>query len=86
MRAESSAQAASTHVVSLAVMTVLFALIFRLLPDVKMRWADVWLGALLSAVLFELGNLLFTAEVGPVGHRFTPWLSNRATRCARRCQ
>src|SRR3954469_4047302 len=52
-----------THVVSLAVMTVLFALIFRLLPDVKMRLADVWVGAVLSAVLFELGKVLLAIYI-----------------------
>lgn len=43
--------------VSLAVVTVLFALMFKYVPDVKVAWRDVWLGALLTAVLFTLGKL-----------------------------
>ncbi|GAA4107014.1 YihY/virulence factor BrkB family protein [Aquimarina addita] len=43
-------------VVSLALITVLFALIFKILPDVKMRWRDVWLGSFVTALLFSLGK------------------------------
>ncbi len=48
----------ATTIVSLALMTVLFAMIFKLLPDVKMAWSDVWVGAVLTAVLFEVGKHL----------------------------
>lgn len=41
---------------SLLVVTVLFALIFKVLPDVKIRWRDVWTGAAFTAVLFEIGK------------------------------
>ncbi len=47
---------AVTSLVSMLVATTLFAWIFKVLPDVRMRWRDVWLGALLTAVLFELGK------------------------------
>lgn len=43
-------------VVSSVVVTVLFAAIFRLLPDVKIQWRDVWTGAILTAVLFQIGK------------------------------
>jgi len=43
-------------VLSLAVVTLLFAAIFRILPDVVLSWRDVMLGALLTAVLFTLGR------------------------------
>lgn len=43
-------------VVSTAVIAVLFALMFKLLPDVRMAWKDVWLGAIVTAVLFGLGK------------------------------
>jgi membrane protein len=43
-------------VVSLAVVTLLFALIFRFLPDVHPTWRDVWFGAVFTAVLFVLGK------------------------------
>lgn len=42
--------------VSLAVITLLFAIIFKLLPDVKLHWGDVWIGAGLSALLFTIGK------------------------------
>ena len=51
-------------VVSLAVITLLFAMIFKLLPDVKIAWRDVWIGALLTAVLFNLGKFLLGLYLG----------------------
>ncbi|NMG42903.1 YihY family inner membrane protein [Aromatoleum toluvorans] len=44
--------------VSLTVATLLFATIFRVLPDVLLRWRDVWLGALVTALLFAVGRSL----------------------------
>ena len=44
--------------ISLVVVAVLFALIFRLVPDVPITWKDVWLGAVIAAVLFEVGRFL----------------------------
>jgi len=43
-------------VLSLAVVTLLFALIFRFLPDIHPTWRDVWFGAVFTAVLFVLGK------------------------------
>ncbi|MBN8440525.1 MAG: YihY/virulence factor BrkB family protein [Thauera sp.] len=45
-------------VVSVVVVSLLFATIFRVLPDVLLRWRDVWLGALVTALLFTLGRSL----------------------------
>lgn len=42
--------------VSLVMVTVLFAAIFRILPELKIAWRDVWLGAVLTSVLFVLGK------------------------------
>jgi membrane protein len=39
---------------SLAVITILFAAIYKFLPDAQIRWRDVWPGAILTAVLFTL--------------------------------
>lgn len=47
--------------VSLIVVTLLFALIFRILPDVKIAWRDVWKGALLTAVLFLVGRFIISS-------------------------
>jgi len=51
-------------VVSLGVITVLFAMIFKVLPDVKIAWRDVWIGAFITALLFNLGKLLFGLYLG----------------------
>jgi len=41
---------------SFCVITVLMAMIFRLLPDLKIEWRDVWLGAAITSLLFVLGK------------------------------
>ena len=51
-------------VVSLAVSTVLFALIFKFVPDAKITWRDVWVGAAVTAVLFSIGKVLLAWYVG----------------------
>jgi membrane protein len=50
--------------VSLGVITLLFAMIFKVLPDVQIRWRDVWSGALLTALLFNLGKLVLGFYLG----------------------
>jgi membrane protein len=49
---------------SLSVVTALFALIFKYIPDAEVRWKDVWLGALVTAVLFTLGKFLLGLYLG----------------------
>ncbi len=39
-----------------AVITTLFAMIFKILPDVKTRWKDMWVGAIITAVFFVIGK------------------------------
>jgi membrane protein len=51
-------------VVSLAVMTLLFGMIYRLLPDVRLAWRDVWTGAFATAVLFSVGKFLIGLYLG----------------------
>jgi membrane protein len=46
--------------VSLSVTTLLFGMIFKVLPDVRLRWSDVWRGALITAVLFAIGKYLIS--------------------------
>ena len=43
-------------ITSAGVITVLFALMFKFLPDVEIAWHDVWFGAAITAVLFVLGK------------------------------
>ncbi len=49
---------------SFAVITVLFAMIFKVLPDVKISWGDVWVGALITALLFTAGKFLLGLYLG----------------------
>lgn len=51
-------------VVSFGVTTLLFAMIFKILPDVKIDWSDVWIGALATAALFTLGRFLISLYLG----------------------
>src|SRR5205085_11144726 len=53
--------------VSLVVVTLLFAVIFKFLPDAKIAWRDVWLGAALTALLFEVGKFLIGLYLGHSG-------------------
>lgn len=45
-------------VVALGVISLLFSLLFKVLPDVRLRWSDVWIGGVLTALLFDVGRLL----------------------------
>src|SRR5499427_1727479 len=51
-------------VISFTVITGSFVLIFKLLPDVKVSWRDVWLGAAATSLLFTIGNLLIGLYLG----------------------
>jgi membrane protein len=51
-------------VVTFLVVTVLFALIFKLLPDAKVAWRDAWVGALMTAILFVIGKMLIGLYLG----------------------
>lgn len=46
----------SSYLLSLLITTTLFALMFKILPDAIIRWRSVWVGALLTAILFSLGQ------------------------------
>jgi membrane protein len=52
---------------ALTVITVLFAMIFKVLPDVQLRWRDVWKGAFLTALLFSVGRFLISIYLGRTG-------------------
>jgi membrane protein len=47
-------------VLSLAVTTVLFGMLFKVLPDVSIQWVDVWRGAFITALLFAIGKYLIS--------------------------
>jgi membrane protein len=52
---------------SFAGVALLFALIFKYLPDTAVNWRDVWLGALVTAFLFEIGKLAIGLYIGKQG-------------------
>ncbi len=51
-------------VLSIILLTVLFALIYKVLPDVRIQWRDVWIGAAVTAVLFAIGKMLIGWYLG----------------------
>ena len=61
-----------TLIITFGVITVVFALLFKYLPDVEIAWSDVWIGAAISALLFGLGQfaLGLYLRFGNVGSAF----------------
>jgi membrane protein len=51
-------------IISIGVITVLFAMIFKILPDAEIAWRDVWPGAFVTALLFSLGKFLIGLYLG----------------------
>jgi membrane protein len=47
-----------------AVVVLLFAMIFKFLPDVEIQWRDVWIGAVMTAIFFGLGKWLLGFYLG----------------------
>ena len=50
--------------VSFAFITLLFALIYRFVPDVRIKWRDVWIGAAMTSFLFSAGKVLIGIYLG----------------------
>jgi membrane protein len=55
---------AANVLVSLGVVTLLFAMVYKVLPDVDLRWRDVWVGGLVTAGLFSIGKQLIGLYLG----------------------
>jgi len=51
-------------VISFAVISLLFALMFKYMPDAKIAWRDVWIGAIITALLFTVGKSLIGLYLG----------------------
>jgi membrane protein len=49
---------------SLGIATLLFAMIFKIMPQAKVSWRDVWVGAGVTALLFEVGKTLISLYIG----------------------
>ncbi len=54
-------------VVSFGVTTAAFAMVYKLMPSVPIRWRDVWVGAVVTAFLFTLGKYLIGLYIGKAG-------------------
>ncbi len=65
-------------VVSLGLITLLFALIYKVLPDVEIAWRDVGIGAAMTAVLFTVGKFAARAVSGTEGDNIALWSSGLA--------
>ena len=61
-------------VVSLGVITVLFAMLYRFLPDTEVPWRDVWIGAGITALLFVISKFLIGLYLGQssIGSAYGP--------------
>jgi membrane protein len=51
-------------ILSIGIMTLLFAMIYKWLPDVNIKWKTVWIGALVTALLFEIGKFALSIYFG----------------------
>jgi membrane protein len=54
-------------IISVGVFTLLFAMIYRFLPDAEVKWKYVWAGSIATAALFELGKFLIGLYIGKAG-------------------
>jgi membrane protein len=57
--------------VSLAVLTLLFSMLFKWLPDRQLAWRDVWLGGFVTALLFNIGKSAIAWYIGTQGFEST---------------
>ncbi len=51
-------------ILSFVVVTVIFAFMFKVLPDAKVKWKDVWMGSVVTAVLFNIGKFIIGIILG----------------------
>jgi len=62
-----SIASASNAAAGFALVTAMFALIYKVMPRAQVEWRDVWTGALFTALLFSLGKALIGAYIGRSG-------------------
>ncbi|MBZ0315591.1 MAG: YihY/virulence factor BrkB family protein [Anaerolineae bacterium] len=53
-----------SNLVTFGLITVLFALMYKFIPDTKVQWRDVWIGAAITALLFTIGKYLLGLYLG----------------------
>jgi membrane protein len=52
--------------VSLLILTLIFAVLYKFLPDVNISWGDVWVGGAVTAILFTLGKIILGSYIGRI--------------------
>ncbi len=57
--------------VSLGMLTLLFSMLFKWLPDKQLEWRDVWLGGLITALMFNVGKSAIAWYIGTQGFEST---------------
>jgi uncharacterized BrkB/YihY/UPF0761 family membrane protein len=55
---------AINFIVSFALLSAVFAMLYKLMPRVEIGWGDVWAGAIVTALLFSVGKLLIGLYIG----------------------
>jgi len=60
-------------VTTLLLNTLVFALLFKFLPNTTVRWSDIWLGALVTAALWEIGKNLLALYIGRSGQSWSAY-------------
>jgi len=58
-------------IITIFILAILFAMMFKLLPDVKIKWRDVWLGSFLTSLLFESGKRILAIYFGALNPGLT---------------
>jgi membrane protein len=59
--------------ISLLLNTLVFALLFKYLPDTEVHWGDVWLGALVTALIWEIGKYILGWYIGRSGQSWSAY-------------
>jgi len=54
----------TTWILPFIIITLLFALMFKFLPDAELKWSDTWFGAILTCLLFMVGKYLISFYIG----------------------
>jgi membrane protein len=55
---------AANFVLSLIGITILFGLLYKFVPDIRIKWSDVWIGAAVTSLLFTIGKFLIGVYLG----------------------
>ena len=54
-------------ILSFAVLTGCFALLYKVLPDTNIRWREIWIGAMATSLLFSIGKFAIGFYLGKIG-------------------